>query len=126
MFTTLALAGAAHALSGHVAALLAVLSTLAVGIITSVSATTQWKNSGILRYRFGFDLNNVGPDPHGRPVLIGGAATVILNLLGADTDVTVDCDNQVFGESPGHAAITGALGSMFSGSNVAQRDANPT
>jgi hypothetical protein len=90
-----------------------------------LNTTTQFKNSGILRYRFGA-LPSQQADPAGHPALTDALPVLILVCLGADADITVDSDNQAFGESPGHGAIIGAAGSLFAGSNVVQRRASPT
>lgn len=86
-----------------------------------IANSTRKKNSGILRYSFGGDGSDNTPK---FPALIGGDNPVIFSCLGADADVTPDDDDQVFGEFPGHAAITGSVAtdSLFNGSNVVQRD----
>lgn len=85
----------------------------------------QFKNSGILRFRFGF-LPNLAPDPVGNTPLLTGDPARIFCVLGADPDITLDSDIEAFGESPGHAAIVGAAGSLFFGSNLLKRQATPT
>src|SRR5574342_55392 len=87
----------------------------------AIANSTRKKNSGILRYAFGGSLSSNSPK---FGALVGPAASQIFSVLGADADVTPDDVDQVFGECPGHAAITGSVASssLFSGSNGAQRD----
>ncbi len=86
----------------------------------AINSTTKLKYSGILRYSFGGG-QPFNPTPQ-RAVIVGGDPAVILVCCGADADLDVDMDNQVFGASAGHAAITGSAFTFFSGSNVVARD----
>lgn len=86
----------------------------------AIANSTRKKNSGILRYTFG----GTAGARTGQYAALAAATTRVISCLGADTDVEPDEDDQVFGEFPGHVAITGstATGSLFSGSNVVVRD----
>ena len=63
----------------------------------SIGTSTRKKNSGILRYTFG----NANGERTGQfNALIGQANPEVLVCLGADSEVTPDEDDQVFGEFP--------------------------
>ncbi len=101
-----------------------ILSLLMLGIVVPFNATTQIKNSGILRYTFGTGAGgNTPPVPQFDLIegqnTPGEAKGTLIQILGANANVDCDIDNQIFGLCPGYAAITGATSSLFSGSNVA-------
>ena len=82
----------------------------------------QRKNSGLLRYLFGIAPGGSRPPDNAYGSLTQGAV-VIVDCLGGLTELDYDSDGQAFGESPGHAAVTGA--GNFLGSNLTQQDATP-
>jgi hypothetical protein len=89
----------------------------------AILAGTRTKNSGILRYNFG--NFQPGPEQPGTALtnLVGLAPATIVTCLGANIDVIVDSENQIFGPCPGHLAINGDGATLFGGVNVPQRDA---
>jgi hypothetical protein len=123
MLTALALAGSAHVTAAGIIA--ALLSLLAVGLVVP-APNFQRKNSGHLRFTFGYDPVTGALPPGGRVPLVGQATPVRLCVLGDDAVLTYDADAQAFGETPGYAAVTGQVNSMFSGANLAAAVAKPT
>jgi hypothetical protein len=132
MLATLAIAAgtAAHQGGGTGSILALILSLIVLGIVvppTAFNGTTALKNSGILRYTFGGNASVRTPQFDAIPGqnTPSGSDGTLIQCLGFSLAVTVDSDNHLFGVCPGHRAIVGAAGTLFSGNDVNQADMEP-
>lgn len=79
----------------------------------SLAPGVDLKNSGLLRYSFGIPvLPEEAPQPV-FPPLTSGDPPLIITCLGSQSDIDLDQDKQVFGQSPGHAFIPAQPGTFF-------------